>query len=271
MAEKTDAWMPLWIGDYLADTQHLSRDEHGGYMLLLIAYWRTASPLPDDDKRLCAIVKATPREWKTLRQTLAEFFSVVGGVWIHKRVERELAESRRRKESAEKKAKAAAQARWGQSPKDATSIPPSTPQAVPEQCPSPSPSPVSTKPATNVAVKKKRGTTLPDDFQPNDTGIAAAHGIDMVTELEAFRNYHTARASVMADWQAAWRTWAGNARKFAKPTAWGKPQTESFAAQDQRMKREAWELMTNEKWPDGESARATAGQVIDITELKRIA
>jgi uncharacterized protein YdaU (DUF1376 family) len=86
VTSKTDAWMPLWIGAYLADTQHLARGEHGGYLLLLMAYWRNAGPLPDDDKRLAAIAKATPREWKELRPMLAEFFAVGAGVWAHKRV-----------------------------------------------------------------------------------------------------------------------------------------------------------------------------------------
>lgn len=145
MTEKTDAWMPLWIGAYLADTQHLTRDEHGGYLLLLMAYWRARSALPDDDKRLAAIAKASPAEWKRLRPTLAEFFTVDKGVWWHKRVEAEIAGADKRKAGAVSKAQAAAEARWKDHSKDAPSIAPSnapsTPQAMPEECPTPSPTP----------------------------------------------------------------------------------------------------------------------------------
>jgi uncharacterized protein YdaU (DUF1376 family) len=148
---KTDAWMPLWIGSYLADTQHLTRDEHGGYLLLLMAYWRNCGPLQDDDKRLGAIVKASPKEWQAIRPVLAEFFTVADGVWSHKRVEQELAGSLVHKEKAVRKAQAAAQARWGKAaskpssnaPSDATSNAPSIPQALHEQCPTPSPLPSS--------------------------------------------------------------------------------------------------------------------------------
>lgn len=139
MADKTDAWMPLWIGAYLADTQHLSRDEHGGYFLLLMAYWRAGCPLLDDDKRLAAIVKATPKEWKSLRPTLAEFFAIGNGVWFHKRVETELAESKDRKAKAGSKAQAAANARWGKSSSSTFSDAPSIPQAMHKECPTPSP------------------------------------------------------------------------------------------------------------------------------------
>lgn len=147
MTKKTDAWMPLWIGAYLADTQHLSRDEHGGYLLLLMAYWRASGPLPDDDKRLAAIVKASPREWKALRPVLAEFFTVADGCWTHKRVEQELADSIDRKMKAAGKARGAAQARWKDGKPDAQSNAPSTPppdapsigQAMHGSCPTPSP------------------------------------------------------------------------------------------------------------------------------------
>jgi uncharacterized protein YdaU (DUF1376 family) len=139
LSDKTDAWMPLWIGSYLADTQHLTRDEHGAYLLMLMAYWRNAGPLQDDDKRLCAIVKATPKEWKSLRPVLAEFFTVADGVWTQKRVEKELVASLQRKEKAHSKAQAAAQARWSQPIKDAPSIAASNAHALLEQCPTPSP------------------------------------------------------------------------------------------------------------------------------------
>jgi len=145
-AKKTDAWMPLWVGDYLADTQHLTMAEHGAYFLLMMAYWRNRGPLVDDDKRLAAIVKVTPKEWKALRSTMAEFFQVDAGRWSHKRIEAELSGADVRSEKAAAKAKAAAQARWGNSSKDAKSNAPSMPQAVPkdmhEVCPSPSPSPI---------------------------------------------------------------------------------------------------------------------------------
>ena len=65
--------------------------------------------------------------------------------------------------------------------------------------------------------RKKRQTQLPDDFTPNEVGTAAAYGLDFVTELDLFKNHHTAKGTVMLDWQAAWRTWCGNARKYARP------------------------------------------------------
>lgn len=142
--EKVDAWMPLWIGAYLADTTHLARDEHGGYLLLLIAYWRNRGPLVDQGNRLANICKATPAEWKRLRPLLVEFFEEVDGFWVHGRADKELASAGLRKSAAVSKAKAAAEARWGKSSGGAKSNAPSMPGALPEHvhedCPTPSPS-----------------------------------------------------------------------------------------------------------------------------------
>jgi len=45
---------------------------------------------------------------------------------------------------------------------------------------------------------------------------AAAHGVaDAAREFAAFADYHRARGSTMADWDAAWRTWVRNAVAFA--------------------------------------------------------
>jgi len=63
-----------------------------------------------------------------------------------------------------------------------------------------------------------RKARLPDDFAPNETGMAKARdcGINVEIELEKFRDYHASKGTAMLDWQAAWRTWIGNAVSFGK-------------------------------------------------------
>lgn len=55
---------------------------------------------------------------------------------------------------------------------------------------------------------------MPPGFSPNETGLrlAAERGLDVGHELQRFCDWHAARGSLMADWQAAWRTWVGKAR-----------------------------------------------------------
>jgi uncharacterized protein YdaU (DUF1376 family) len=89
--KKTDMWMPLWIGAYLADTMKLTTLQHGAYLQLLIAYWRERKPLADIDDELRSITKLERAEWKRNRPVLAQFFRVGDGVWWHKRVEAEIA------------------------------------------------------------------------------------------------------------------------------------------------------------------------------------
>lgn len=81
------AWMPLYVGDYLGDTGHLSTSQHGAYLLLMMHYWRKGE-LPDDDKQLAAITKLPLRIWMDSKETLQAFFYEG---WKHKRIDTELA------------------------------------------------------------------------------------------------------------------------------------------------------------------------------------
>lgn len=67
--------MPLYIGDYLGDTSHLSTLEHGAYLLLLMAMWRAGGKLPNDDKRLARLAQMSDDEWAEIKATIREFFS----------------------------------------------------------------------------------------------------------------------------------------------------------------------------------------------------
>lgn len=96
---KKDLWMPLYVGEYLADTGHLTTTQHGAYLLLLMHYWRKRE-LPNDDKQLAAIAKLPLRIWLDIKETIQAFFY---DGWRHKRVE---AEFQRRMEVSEKRAAA---------------------------------------------------------------------------------------------------------------------------------------------------------------------
>ena len=78
--------MPFWVGDYLRDTQHLSTEEHGAYLLLILHYW-THGGLPQDEKFLQKICRVSPYRWLKIRGNL---FALFGPNWKHKRIDAEL-------------------------------------------------------------------------------------------------------------------------------------------------------------------------------------
>lgn len=112
MTRKPDDWMPLHIGAYLADTTHLTRDQHGAYLLLLMAYWRKGEALPADDGQLAAMAKATPAEWRKMRPIIGALFTEEGGRWYQKRCEEELEKARGKMAAKSEAGRAGAQSRW---------------------------------------------------------------------------------------------------------------------------------------------------------------
>jgi uncharacterized protein YdaU (DUF1376 family) len=103
--------MPVYIGDYLADTMHLSTEQHGAYLLLLFHLWRRGS-LQDDDVVLAKITGLSPNAWLGCRAVLAEFFEIHDGVWQHGRVERERIRVTTKQKSNSSRAKLGASSRW---------------------------------------------------------------------------------------------------------------------------------------------------------------
>lgn len=98
---KTDIWMPIYCGDYLKDTSHLSQGQHGAYFLLVLHYWQKGE-LRADMRQCCRIAMAfTEEERENVAFVLSEFFQHQDGRLIQKRVEEERTKSINRREAAQ--------------------------------------------------------------------------------------------------------------------------------------------------------------------------
>jgi len=81
-------YMQFYVADYLADTMHLSAEEHGAYLLLIFNYWQTGKPIPKT--RLAKIARLSNERWSDVEQSLSEFFKDADGCWTHERIEADL-------------------------------------------------------------------------------------------------------------------------------------------------------------------------------------
>lgn len=71
---------------------------------------------------------------------------------------------------------------------------------------------------SNTGKRKSRAIALPADFGLTEDrkAYAQSKGISSPeAEMEAFRAHHEAHGKTMTNWDAAWRTWCLNSKKFA--------------------------------------------------------
>ncbi len=264
---KTDLWMPVYIGDYLADTMRLSTIQHGAYFLLMMEYWRQG-PLPDDSDELAAIARTDRKTWdKSIWPVLNRYFHKEDDGLLHQKradAERAFADEKRTKRIE------AANARWvGSKSKidanaDANASSLDEQNGMHDSCKdhptcasrppaSPSPSPISSlrsdmeegAQAAPAPPAKPRGRRIPDDWEPDLELRAYATGRGFTADdtariAETFRDYWRAEAGAKAtklDWDAAFRVWVQKERptrgSAAPPSS--KPQSNLSAQYDRLM------------------------------------
>lgn len=83
-------YQEIYWADYLADTAHLTTEEHGAYLLLMGNYWQRGRALDNANGRLANVVRLTSERWAIVQQTLSEFFTVENDIWSHGRIEFDL-------------------------------------------------------------------------------------------------------------------------------------------------------------------------------------
>ena len=180
---RPDTWMPLYWGDYLRDTGHLSAAEHGAYLLLIGHYWTTGKPLPGDDVQLARIARMSPEEWERNKEIISLFFQKRDGLWHHQRISRELRKWKKlikaRSYAGKMGAKARATKVQQTSNKTSTrarALPSPSPSPSPSPLPSPSPEESGTSPIVEVL-------SSGDDAPKNSTRENAETMMAMWNEL----------------------------------------------------------------------------------------
>jgi uncharacterized protein YdaU (DUF1376 family) len=83
-------FMQLYVADYLGDTRHLTTEQHGAYLLLLMAMWRADGRLPNDPRKLARIAGCTGARWNKIGPDVLDLFQSDGQDLTHKRVTSEL-------------------------------------------------------------------------------------------------------------------------------------------------------------------------------------
>lgn len=85
------AFLPLYVGDYLKDTQHLTPQKHGVYLKLLMHCWSIQGPVPLDEQEAAGIANCrSADEIDSLRYVLSRYFTKMEDGWYQKRMQLEI-------------------------------------------------------------------------------------------------------------------------------------------------------------------------------------
>ena len=145
--------LPLWTDAYMADCGHLTDAEHGRYLRLIMAMWRSPEcRIPNDDKWLARKFGRSVEDVQSQLRPLIDEFCQTDGNWIF---QKRLLKERNRVVASGQKQRDRAKSRWN---KDKVECPGNASVAL---HPDPDPDPIlREKETTKVAKKKSRASPL---------------------------------------------------------------------------------------------------------------
>lgn len=207
--------LPLFTDAFIADTGHLSAQETGAFLMLLMMAWRSPNCcLPDDDDRLARWARVDRRTWLKIKPTVMEFWTLSDGFWLQKRLTKERGIVSKRAEVARENGQ------QGGRPKslkiNEAENPVGSLRVSQEKAPNPNPITPSLRSGDDGARSARasgRGTRIPEDWKPteDDNRYARELGFgdaDLSEALLEFRNYWGAESGQRArkvDWSLTWR------------------------------------------------------------------
>lgn len=211
--------MPMYWDAYIADTTHLTTEEHGAYLLLLGAMWRRNGWVPDDDRDNARILGMTTGKWRKIKSRLSVFLVFENGEISQKKLQEIWGNTQ------EKIQKNRVNGAKGGRPKSSESnglakangyISDNPNKTIPE----PEPVREDTNVSSAPSAPKKRATRLSQDWVlPKEWGqwaLSESWPESVIrVEAEKFRDYWIGVGGAKGaklDWQATWRNWMRNSK-----------------------------------------------------------
>lgn len=78
--------MQLYVADYIADTTHLTLEEHGAYLLILMAMWRAGGRIASDDVTMRQICRVSQKRWVAIKARVIAMLDAGDGFFTQKRL-----------------------------------------------------------------------------------------------------------------------------------------------------------------------------------------
>ena len=253
----TTPFMQLYINDYVGKTRHLTTEQHGAYLLILMAMWRAGGSLPNDEKKLARIAGLTPARWRRISDDVMDFMTVYGDKITQKRLMKEIKKvneiASKRRSAGSKGGKAKALKTKETALANGIDLLPDLPQHshkqkhIEEPLPPAGAPPLKAVPTVvelteipdylrreqpakpNSKPPPKRGTRLPDDWTLTDDWRQAAAdarnrhslpAIDLDLAAEKFANHWQDKGGQLGTkitWRKTWINWALSENQRGKP------------------------------------------------------
>jgi uncharacterized protein YdaU (DUF1376 family) len=217
-------FIKFYPSDFLGGTSGLSPAERGVYITLLCLIYEASSPIKRDDSRLARCCGAPKAAFIRILDGLVAQGKITqeGDALSNKRAEKAIVDRTNRTQNATH----AAKQRWDAQPeKTQRNQRQDDAPAMPEQCAGDASQNqsqnqnIKTEPIGSAKKRRNPEVEIPEGWVPNDSNIADAFKrgfsqMEIEHEADKFRNHHLSKQSRYRDWNAAWRTWLANARKF---------------------------------------------------------
>jgi uncharacterized protein YdaU (DUF1376 family) len=222
--------IPFYPSDWLGGTRSMSDAETGVYITLIATMYEMAAPIERNDDRLYRVCgsKSKASFVKSLNYLMSEgkIIETDDGLFNEK-VSKVIQQTIEKSD----KAKAAAQSRWDRKPSKNKGAGDADAYGthMPEGCQLELEPELYTNTSVFVSepdkpdkpkVAAKRATAIPENWVPSERNIQDAidrqfSEKEISNEADQFRDYNLSKGNRYKDWDAAWRTWLGNSRKFS--------------------------------------------------------